>query len=140
MFFLSLFLFFLKETKTKQTKKHKKENETHYKKIQKRKQRKQNETRSPLPPIPLSLCCVDSWPWDLPWIVAQIPSEASLEETDFPLVNSYQLQIVSWLGVGACVNFPFSLLGPGLARTWQVLGLLQSLSSYESCCLLRIII
>lgn len=39
------------------------------------------------------------------------PSEPSMEKIDFPLPRRYQLQIASWLGVGLCVYFFFSVLG-----------------------------
>lgn len=39
----------------------------------------------------------------------------SIEQANFFFANVCELEVVSWLGLGARVYFPFSALGPCLA-------------------------
>lgn len=55
--------------------------------------------------------------WGLPWSVVDISSVTPLEQTDFHNPTRYQLQITSWVELGLCVHFPFSILGCGLVWT-----------------------
>lgn len=52
----------------------------------------------------------------LTWRVAFIPSNTPLTETNFPSPSRYQLPMASWLGVGFCFHFCFSVLGFYLCR------------------------
>lgn len=56
----------------------------------------------------------------LPWNVVVTPSDIPLEKTDSSFAMRYQLQVVSWRGVGLGVRLPFSMLTPHLASTMQV--------------------
>lgn len=52
----------------------------------------------------------------------------SLEECSFSFVSSGQLEIASWLGIGACLHFPSQGWEPLWLRPVQALSLLpQSL-------------
>ena len=55
--------------------------------------------------------------WGPTLCVVGIFNESPLEKTNFSFMNSYQLDIASWLGVGDCVCFSLSVLGPRLAWT-----------------------
>lgn len=54
------------------------------------------------------------WVWGLLFSGTQIPTETPLQKASFPFASRCQLQIASWLGVGACACFPLSALGPHL--------------------------
>lgn len=42
------------------------------------------------------------------------PRDTPLEKADFPFAKGLQLKAASWVGVGPCVHFPFSVLRPCL--------------------------
>lgn len=63
-------------------------------------QTKQTKTTTEL----LLWCC--SWAWNLPWSVVYILSETPLEKGSFSFASGYQVQIASWLGVGAVFTSP----------------------------------
>ena len=45
------------------------------------------------------------WAWVLTWNVIFIPSKHPLEKTKFCFARSYQLEMASWLGIGAHAYF-----------------------------------
>lgn len=65
---------------------------------------KQSTTWSPLGVNQLS------WPWGLPWRVADTHSDTPLQKHDSPFPTRNQLKITSWLGVGLDSHFLFSML------------------------------
>lgn len=75
----------------------------------------------------LAICL---WAQCLPWSVADIPNDAPLGKSDFPFPSIYQLQTLSWLGVGCISASPSHCWGFVLFEPMQVLCVLsQSLSS-----------
>lgn len=62
---------------------------------------------------PWSLACVDRLLLgiELPLSAGNTPSDTPLDKTDFPFPYRHHLQIASWVGVGICFYFPFSVLG-----------------------------
>lgn len=50
--------------------------------------------------------------------VADTLSDIPLKEANFLFPSRYELQIVSWLKLGLCVHFPFSVLGLCLVRNF----------------------
>ena len=52
----------------------------------------------------------------LTWGMVDMYSHTPLGKSDFPFAIRNELQITSWLGLGLCVHFPFSVLGPH--QTW----------------------
>lgn len=69
-----------------------------------------------------------SWDWGVPCGVVNIHSVTLLEQTDFHFPCRYQLQIVSWLGVGHCVYFPLLFLG--LHPAWTCVLVLLTLGRH----------
>lgn len=65
--------------------------------------------------------------------VFDVHTVALLEKTEFPLSSSGQLQILSCLGVGLCINIPFSVLGFCLSWTYVVLCMQPSLLRVHTC-------
>lgn len=66
--------------------------------------------------------------WGLSWNVADIPSVSSLKKNDFPLPNSKQILIASWLGRG-----PNAYSSPVfLDILFSILSLLNSYAMYHS--------
>lgn len=57
----------------------------------------------------LTICC---WAWGLPLNVVYLPCETPLEKTNFSFANSCQLEITSWLGMGAVSSYPLSAGAP----------------------------
>lgn len=51
------------------------------------------------------------WAWVLPLSVGNIPNETHLEKTNFSFASRCQLEIASWLEIGAGVHFSLSASG-----------------------------
>lgn len=104
MFFFSLSNKQKQKRKSKQTKDKLINKKYQTKLINKKYQTEQNETKNKKLPLPskkphgicfvLLLACY-SLAYGLPWSVVDIYSDCPLEETGFPFLNRYQLQIVS---------------------------------------------
>lgn len=82
------------------------------------------------------LCC---WAQGQLLHVVCISSETPLEKTILSFASGYQLEIASWLGIGACVHFTsehWNLIWLGHVETANVFATTLFVSSFVcwSCC------